>query len=167
MSTLKQRLFEIAHDLGSCDPIPNTYFQKLLGLSSGRISQLFLPGAAEKLGAGAIGRLTKYGYSADWIQTGKKPKKIAGMADLLPSPNTPAPEDEAKSTPPESSEQGKPADIHILKDRRKEDHQAIAEVLKLMLEMDDHGKWEVVVRAKDIAKERAMAAKANAAESSQ
>lgn len=77
MSAIEQRLLEVAHDLGQSDPVPNTYFQELLGLSSGRISQLFEPGAIAKLGAKSIGRLTKLGYNPDWIQEGRPPKLLA------------------------------------------------------------------------------------------
>lgn len=66
---MKTRLFEIAADLGEHDP-SNRYFESLLGMSSGRVSQLFKEGTNTKLGATSLNRLVKLGYNPDWVQQG-------------------------------------------------------------------------------------------------
>lgn len=103
MDTLKDRLYQIAKDLRSQhtgtslpgwanlanDP-PNTYFQQLLGLTSGRITQLFTPGAGSRLGADSLSRLTMLGYNPRWVlEGGKHPKLLKDVSPkLYPNPAT-------------------------------------------------------------------------------
>lgn len=69
------RLIEVALDLGEGAPPDNRYFEELLKLSSGRISQLFAEGSASKLGAESLSRLVAKGFNPDWIQYGKPHEK--------------------------------------------------------------------------------------------
>ncbi len=77
------RLIEVALDLGEGVPPDNRYFEDLLDLSSGRISQLFAEGSASKLGTKALSRLVARGFNPDWIQYGKPHAKYlrAGKQD--------------------------------------------------------------------------------------
>ncbi len=77
------RLIAVALDLGEGAPPDNRYFEDLLDLSSGRISQLFAEGSASKLGTKALSRLVAKGFNPDWIQYGKPHAKYlrAGKQD--------------------------------------------------------------------------------------
>lgn len=72
-TTLAERLKEVAKDQGIDDP-DGRYFESLLGLTSGRVSQIFTAGASTKLGVDAIAKLGELGYRAEWINHGKLPK---------------------------------------------------------------------------------------------
>jgi hypothetical protein len=69
METIKHRLHEILADRGNHAP-SNRDFEALLGLSSGRITQLFAPGSAAGLGSDALMRLFALGYNPQWIMYG-------------------------------------------------------------------------------------------------
>jgi hypothetical protein len=71
MTTLKDRLFKIAFHRDERATPDNRYFEELLGLSSGRISQLFKPGSLERIGSKSLIRLEKMGYSGEWVLEGK------------------------------------------------------------------------------------------------
>jgi hypothetical protein len=76
MKTLKERLFEIARDRGEQSP-SNRYFEALLGLSSGRITQLFKPGASDKISARVTAKLEALGYSSNWVLEGKGSMRLS------------------------------------------------------------------------------------------
>ena len=84
------RLIEVALDLGEEAAPDNRYFEDLLDLSSGRISQLFATGSASKLGAKALSRLVAKGFNPDWIQYGKPHAKYlrTGKQDESITPTT-------------------------------------------------------------------------------
>lgn len=85
MNPMEARLREIAAELGEHSPA-NTYFQDLLGLSSGRITQLFDAGANSKLGAASLSRLVAKGYNPDWVQHGPPHKKLIRAPGNDPAP---------------------------------------------------------------------------------
>lgn len=76
MNPVYERLLEIAHDQGLNDPVPGTYFQELLDLSSGRISQISDQFSVAKLGTKGLNRLAKMGYNPEWVNDGKLPKRL-------------------------------------------------------------------------------------------
>lgn len=76
MNKLAKKLREIAADFGDDDP-DNRYFEKLLGLSSGRISQILDPDETPSLGAKSIGKLVKLGYSPQWLTDESSDKLLA------------------------------------------------------------------------------------------
>jgi hypothetical protein len=78
MSTLQDRLREIAKDRGEDAP-DGRYFESLLGLSSGRISQIFAAGSTDSIGPKSIRKLTDLGYNASWILEGKGEKRAVEM----------------------------------------------------------------------------------------
>jgi hypothetical protein len=73
---LSDRLREIAKDQGIDDP-KWAYFEGLLGLSNGRISQIFEPCTITRLGANALIKLNELGYRSEWVNNGTLPKRIS------------------------------------------------------------------------------------------
>lgn len=95
MNPVYLRLLEVARELGEQDPIPNTYFQELLDLSSGRISQICDPLSVAKLGPKGLSRLANKGYSPSWINDGVLPKRLTDKTPnekILPLPKKQRPE---------------------------------------------------------------------------
>jgi len=77
MNPVYLRLIEIAREQGQKDAeIPNRFFEKLLDLSSGRISQIAKPDSVDKIGTDALARLAVLGYNPSWVNDGKLPKKL-------------------------------------------------------------------------------------------
>lgn len=76
MNPVYLRLLEIAHEQGECDPVPGTYFQSLLGLTSGRISQISDPLSVAKIGSKGLSRLAKLGYNPEWVNYEALPKRL-------------------------------------------------------------------------------------------
>lgn len=74
METLKERLFDIALDQGETDP-SNRFFEKILGVSSGRVTQLLEYGSMTKLGTKSLSKLVAMGYNPDWVQMGPPHRK--------------------------------------------------------------------------------------------
>lgn len=79
MKTLPDRLIEICSDLG----LPtgrgrNTALSELLGITTGRVSQLFPKDGSRdpnvRLSEEALRRVVAKGYNADWVQIGKGEK---------------------------------------------------------------------------------------------
>lgn len=83
MNPVYLRLLEIADDLGQPSPVPNTFFQELLSLSSGRISQISDPLSMAKIGPKGLSNLANLGYNPAWVNDGPPHKKR-----LLPSSDT-------------------------------------------------------------------------------
>lgn len=77
MSTLYDRLLEICRDNGIERPIGRD-IQLIAGLSSGRVTQIKQEREAARLGGETLQRLTSLGYSSNWLQEGRLPKKPAG-----------------------------------------------------------------------------------------
>lgn len=75
MNPVYLRLLEIAEDQGQVAPVPNTYFQELLGLSSGRIAQIRDPQSIAKIGPKGLGNLAMLGYNPKWVNFGSPNKK--------------------------------------------------------------------------------------------
>lgn len=75
MNPVYQRLIEIALELGQKQPVPNTYFQELLSLSSGRISQICDPDSIDKIGTKGLSNLATLGYNPKWVNNGHPNKK--------------------------------------------------------------------------------------------
>lgn len=90
MSTLHERLMEICRDQGIENPIGKD-IQSLTGLSSGRITQIKQERDAAKLGADTMQAITRMGYSADWVQDGRGPKRPVSRQHPLPDPSNVAP----------------------------------------------------------------------------
>lgn len=83
MNPVYSRLLEIAEELGQQPPVPNTYFQELLSLSSGRISQIADPLSIAKVGPKGLANLAIKGYNPKWVNEGPPHNKR-----LSPSPYT-------------------------------------------------------------------------------
>lgn len=75
MPTLKDRLFEIARDMGEEKP-SNRFFEALLKISSGRVTQIFEPGAKTRLGSDSLSHLVERGYNPKWVNDGVLPKYL-------------------------------------------------------------------------------------------
>lgn len=75
MNPVYARLLEVAEDLGQEPPVPNTYFQELLSLSSGRISQISDPLSVAKIGPKGLSNLATLGFNPKWINDGPPHKK--------------------------------------------------------------------------------------------
>lgn len=73
-NTLFDRLQEVCRDQGIPKPIGRD-IQAIAGISSGRVTQIKQEGVAAKLGSDALQKLSRLGYSTDWIQDGKGPKR--------------------------------------------------------------------------------------------
>lgn len=73
MNTLFERLLEICRDKGIDSPI-GADIQRIAGISSGRVTQIKNEGEAARLSDENVRRLTRLGYSGDWIQDGRLPK---------------------------------------------------------------------------------------------
>lgn len=83
MNPVYLRLLEIAEDQGEIPPIPGTYLQTLLSLSSGRISQISDSLSVAKVGPKGLTNLAMLGYNPKWVNEGPPNKKW-----LSPSSNT-------------------------------------------------------------------------------
>lgn len=74
MSTLFERLVEICRDAGIQRP-RGVDIQAVTGLSSGRVTQIKNEREAARLGGDALQAVVRRGYSADWVQEGRPPKR--------------------------------------------------------------------------------------------
>lgn len=83
MNPVYLRLLEIAEDQGETPPIPGTYLQNLLSLSSGRISQISDHLSVAKVGPKGLSNLANLGYNPKWVNEGPPNRKW-----LSPSSNT-------------------------------------------------------------------------------
>lgn len=80
MNPVYLRLLEIAEDLGEHPPVANTFFQSLLGLSSGRISQIADPLSIARLGPKGLSALANLGFNPDWVNYGPPNKKRLSLS---------------------------------------------------------------------------------------
>jgi len=80
MNPVYLRLLEIAEDLGEHPPVANTFFQSLLGLSSGRISQIADPLSVAKLGPKGLSALANLGFNPDWVNYGLPHRKRLSLS---------------------------------------------------------------------------------------
>lgn len=74
METLYDRLLEVCRDQGIEEPRSRD-IQAVAGISSGRVAQIRSEGVAARLGAAALSAFVRLGYSPDWIQDGRLPKR--------------------------------------------------------------------------------------------
>lgn len=109
MNPVYLRLLEIAEDQGHSAPVPGTYFQELLSLSSGRISQISDPLSVAKIGAKGLTRLANLGYNPDWVNGGPPHRKW-----LLPSSNTQTQRQGAESNAEEAPALGRAQRIPVV-----------------------------------------------------
>lgn len=75
MENLYDRLLWICHDQGIETRHQGKAICELLGISSGRPSQIKNEGAAAKLNEEQMSKLTAKGYARDWVANGKEPRK--------------------------------------------------------------------------------------------
>ncbi len=80
--TLADKLREIAADQGMGDDPAGRYFEKLLGLSSGRISQIMELGAQTSLGPDSLSQLVKLGYNPEWLSGKSKAKWLKNRKNV-------------------------------------------------------------------------------------
>lgn len=85
MPNLYNRLLEICDDL-KIQGAPGRRIESLTGLTSGRVTQIKQEKEAAKLSGDALTRITRLGYSAEWIQSGRGAKLSTTEP---PPPHTP------------------------------------------------------------------------------
>lgn len=144
MTTLYARLLEICRDMGIETP-RGVDIQRLTGLSSGRVTQIKQAREAGRINEETLRKLTKHGYSGDWIQEGRGSK-------LIPSPPAKGKRDD-----------GRPSTVSVLSDNKQE---AMAYPLGELIEtaklLSRDDQILLLGRAKEMAAQR-PAAKANSA----
>jgi phage repressor protein C with HTH and peptisase S24 domain len=74
METLWSRLKLIAEEQGHIPPIRGTVIQELIGVTSGRVSQIKLD-PTTSLSEESMARLTARGYNPDWVRDGSPHQK--------------------------------------------------------------------------------------------
>lgn len=79
---LYDRLLIVCRDQGIEQP-RNADIVRLVGLSSGRVTQIKQAEGAAKLGEDALRRLVRLGYSADWLQDGRGEMRLTTNASAL------------------------------------------------------------------------------------
>jgi len=81
MGKLFDRLKEIALEQGAEDAHGlNNRIAEMIGRSSGRVGQIKTStDPNEKLGEDSLARLVRLGYSPDWVNHGKLPKRLKDM----------------------------------------------------------------------------------------
>jgi SOS-response transcriptional repressor LexA len=89
MSTLFQLLLEICRDQGIEHP-RNRDIQDLVGITSGRVTQIKQEGEAASLSEDKMARLVDLGYRRAWVKRGVGPSRISA-ADLGPDTWRPVP----------------------------------------------------------------------------
>lgn len=119
MNPVWQRLKEIARELGEDDP-QNRFFEKLLSISSGRVTQISRGDSVGKVGPKGLANLALRGYNPKWVNYGPPNKKL--LAD----------QDHEKIT-----------------QLKKAEDRDIAEVVALMEATDDKGRALVLGAARE------------------
>lgn len=85
MATLYERLLEICDEQKIPGP-PGRRIESLTGLTSGRVTQIKQEKDAAKLSGDALTKLTKLGYSGEWVLYGRGPKLSAQESIATYSP---------------------------------------------------------------------------------